>query len=147
MRDSTGRLFGERRCKAMKKNVAYVPTASQNARMLNSSLLPTRYSSIVRSMIARHPFNRWPLHVKLFTEEAEKYWAASARVPNVAPLPPGFTCAVELEGVDGKSGHPGSGRTGPIEVDDGACAPYIYTHPRPTLTGSSPSRVHSSAPR
>ncbi len=96
--------------------------------VLNSSLLPTHYSSIVRSMISRHPFNRWPLHVKLFTEEAVNHWAASARMPNVAPLPPGFTCAVELEGVDGKSGYPGSGRTGPIEVGRWcARAPYIPT--------------------
>ena len=37
----------------------------------------------------------------------------------VSPLPPGFTCTLELEGVDGKSGHVGSGRQGPISVDDG----------------------------
>lgn len=134
MRDSTGRLFGERRSKAMKKNVAYVPTIHpQILRVLNSALLPTRYSSIVRSMIARHPFNRWPLHVKLFTEEAVAHWAASARAPHVPPLPPGFTCAVELEGVDGKSGHPGSGRTGPIAADDGARIPYLCIAPA-TLT-------------
>ena len=36
-----------------------------------------------------------------------------------SPLPPGFTCTLELEGVDGKSGHPGSGRQGPISVNDG----------------------------
>lgn len=44
------------------------------------------------------------------------------------PLPPGFTCSVELEGVDGKSGHHGSGRRGPIAVDDGE--PFI----RPLLS-------------
>lgn len=68
-------------------------------------------------MISKHPFNTWPLHVKLFTEEALQYWKAFAH--DDPPLPPGFTCSVELEGVDGKSGHPGSGRQGPIEVDDG----------------------------
>lgn len=62
-----------------------------------------------------HPFNTWPLHVKLFTKEAAQHWKTAE---DVLPLPPGFTCSVELEGVDGKSGHPGSGRQGPISVDD-----------------------------
>lgn len=34
-------------------------------------------------------------------------------------LPLGFTCSVELEGVDGKSGIVGLGRQGPISVKDG----------------------------
>jgi len=37
----------------------------------------------------------------------------------VFPLPTGFTCTLELKGVDGKSGHVGSGRRGPISVNNG----------------------------
>lgn len=77
------------------------------------------FSRIVRSMVARQPFNTWSLHVKLFTEEAVNYWNASERLPNVPPLPPGLMYSIELEGVDGKSGHPGSGREGPMAADDG----------------------------
>ncbi|KAF9047348.1 hypothetical protein BJ165DRAFT_1344447, partial [Panaeolus papilionaceus] len=76
--------------------------------------------SIVRTMIALHPFNTWPLHVKLFTEEAVKHWNESSSANKTYPLPPGFTCTVELEGVDGKSGNPGSGRQGPIDITDDA---------------------------
>lgn len=43
-------------------------------------------------------------------------------------LPPGFTCTVELEGVDGKSGRAGSGRQGPISVTDGKPLPSISSH-------------------
>ena len=75
------------------------------------------YSRIVRTMITMSPFNTWPLHVKLFTHEAELYWKDSNDV--APPLPPGFTCTTELEGVDGKSGQVGSGRQGPITIDDG----------------------------
>ncbi|KAF8972892.1 hypothetical protein BDZ97DRAFT_1649124, partial [Flammula alnicola] len=95
LRDAGGSIIGGRASRLLKKNIA-----------------------IVRTMIAKHPFNIWPLHVKLFTEEAVKCWNASASANDVFPLPPGFTCAVELEGVDGKSGLPGSGRQGPISVDD-----------------------------
>ena len=35
------------------------------------------------------------------------------------PLPLGMTSTEEYEGVDGKSGSPGSGRVGPIDVTDG----------------------------
>ncbi|KAF9484519.1 hypothetical protein BDN70DRAFT_127777 [Pholiota conissans] len=94
LRDATGNLFGQG-SRLMKKNIA-----------------------IVRAMIGKHPFDIWPLHVKLFTEEAVQCWDAAARFPDVLPLPPGFTCSVELEGVDGKSGHPGSGRIGPMAADD-----------------------------
>ena len=76
-------------------------------------------------MISKHPFNTWPLHVKLFTEEAVQCWKAFANIG--PPLPPGFTCSVELEGVDGKSGHPGSGRQGPIDVDDSG--PFLFLLP------------------
>lgn len=69
-------------------------------------------------MILRYPFTSWPLHVKLFTEEAVNYWDAAAR-KSKTPMPPGFICSVELEGVDGKSGIVGSGRIGPMRADDG----------------------------
>lgn len=70
--------------------------------------------------MSTHPYDIWPLHVKLFTKEAAKNWQAIAKtVDNTLPLPPGFTCSVELEGVDGKSADPGSGRKGPILVTDG----------------------------
>lgn len=78
-------------------------------------------------MLATHPYNTWPLHVKLFTDEAVKCWtelsqakktAKTAFVP-LPPLPVQFTTSIELEGVDGKSGNPGSGRIGPICVIDG----------------------------
>ncbi|KDR75326.1 hypothetical protein GALMADRAFT_545850 [Galerina marginata CBS 339.88] len=94
LRDANGSMFGTRAAKILKKNII-----------------------IVRAMISKHPFNTWPLHVKLFTEEAVRHWKAAA-ADDALPLPPGFTCSVELEGVDGKSGHPGSGRKGPISVDD-----------------------------
>ncbi|KIL68887.1 hypothetical protein M378DRAFT_29626, partial [Amanita muscaria Koide BX008] len=67
----------------------------------------------VRIMICSHPYNTWPLHVKLYTAEAVKHWQ---EVGNT--LPPGFTYQIELEGVDGNSGSIGSGRKGPIDVTD-----------------------------
>lgn len=70
-------------------------------------------------MISICPYNTWPLHVKLFTDEAVKWWQAAAEDVGALPLPSGFTCSVELEGVDGKSGIAGSGRQGPISVKDG----------------------------
>jgi structure-specific endonuclease subunit SLX1 len=76
-----------------------------------------RYSRIFRTMISMSPFNTWPLHVKLFTHEAEQYWKDCNDV--ASPLPPGFTCTLELEGVDGKSGYVGSGRQGPMITNDG----------------------------
>jgi structure-specific endonuclease subunit SLX1 len=69
-------------------------------------------------MISNHPYNTWPLHVKLFTDEAVKGWQDAMDVA-MLPLPLGFTCNVELEGVDGKSGYAGSGRQGSIRVKDG----------------------------
>ncbi|KAJ7782909.1 hypothetical protein B0H16DRAFT_1494816 [Mycena metata] len=71
----------------------------------------------VRLMLATHPWSTWPLHVKLFTEMAVKNWK-SAQDKTTLALPPGFTLTVELEGVDGKSGQVGSGRRGPLSVDD-----------------------------
>ncbi|OCH87500.1 hypothetical protein OBBRIDRAFT_702884, partial [Obba rivulosa] len=78
-----------------------------------------------RGMISSHPYNTWPLHVKLFTVEAVKAWQR-ALVVYKSPLPPGFKCEEELEGVNGKSGCVGSGRAGPIEADD-AALPAAFT--------------------
>lgn len=108
-------------------------------------------------MIRTHPFSTWPLHVKLFTEEAVRCWDALTSVSpsfssSVLPrsdtsdgencafgneftkqyeqlqtqrqrygslFPPGFTCSVELEGVDGSSGLQGAGREGTLCITDG----------------------------
>jgi len=70
-------------------------------------------------MITRHPYNTWPLHIKLFTEQAVHLWEKASAANGAPDMPPGFTCSIELEGVDGKSGHPGSKRKGPIATDDG----------------------------
>jgi structure-specific endonuclease subunit SLX1 len=67
-------------------------------------------------MLTTNPYDKWPLHVKLFTEEAVKCWNG---VADSTPMPPGFTYTTELEGVDGKSGKVGSGRKGPIDLKDG----------------------------
>jgi structure-specific endonuclease subunit SLX1 len=67
-------------------------------------------------MVTAHPYNMWPLHVKFFTSTSKKAWD-EATVSQ--PLPPGMTFMEEYEGVDGKSGLPGSGRVGPIDVTDG----------------------------
>ncbi|GJJ16289.1 hypothetical protein Clacol_010585 [Clathrus columnatus] len=78
--------------------------------------------AVAHVMIMSPPYSSWPLHVKLFTTEAVKHWNfIRSSQPN--PLPPGFTCTVELEGVDGKSGDVGSGRSGPIDVTDGDLIP------------------------
>ncbi|KAI0649833.1 hypothetical protein C8Q79DRAFT_350476 [Trametes meyenii] len=73
---------------------------------------------VARSMISSHPYNTWPLRVKLFTEEAEKAWNNSSKDTSMLPLPQGVYVSTEFEGVDGKSGRAGSGRTGPIDVAD-----------------------------
>ncbi|KAG6862348.1 hypothetical protein C0995_016046 [Termitomyces sp. Mi166 len=94
LRDSNGfALFESRRSKHLKANI-----------------------QLVYQMISTHPYNTWPLHVKLFSDEAVTAWTAATR--NSAPMPPGFTCSIELEGVDGKSGEVGSGRREPINVKD-----------------------------
>ncbi|KAI0827275.1 hypothetical protein BC628DRAFT_1433374 [Trametes gibbosa] len=73
---------------------------------------------VARSMVSSHPYNTWPLSVKLFTEEAARIWNSSAKDISIPPLPEGLQVSLELEGVDGKSGKPGSGRTAPIDVVD-----------------------------
>ena len=70
-------------------------------------------------MLSTHPYRMWPLHVKLFTDDAVRGWRDATKDIDELPLPRGFGCIVELEGVDGKSGKPGSGRQGPIDVKDG----------------------------
>lgn len=67
-------------------------------------------------MVAAHPYNMWPLHVKFFVDTSKKAWDQAVVSQ---PLPLGITFAEEYEGVDGKSGLPGSGRVGPIDVTDG----------------------------
>jgi structure-specific endonuclease subunit SLX1 len=75
-------------------------------------------------MLAAMPYTTWPLRVTLFSADAVRAWESAERAHKLAhPLPHGCTVAVELEGVDGKSGVPGSGRTGPIDVTDGAALP------------------------
>ncbi|OBZ77009.1 Structure-specific endonuclease subunit SLX1 [Grifola frondosa] len=86
---------------------------------------------VARSMISSHPYNTWPLHVKLFTKTAVKAWNDASLDTSQFSLPPGFTCTTELEGVDGKSGLPGSGRVGPIDISDDQ---FTYSHLRKTST-------------
>ena len=78
---------------------------------------------IARGMLAYHPYNTWPLRVKIFTEEALKFWEAYSQT---FPSPEGLSVTIELEGVDGKSGKPGSGRMGPIDVTDGMAVSHEY---------------------
>ncbi|KAF7972709.1 hypothetical protein HWV62_17156 [Athelia sp. TMB] len=83
--------------------------------------LPGKLASVevVLTMLGSHPYSNWPLHVKLFTEEAVKTWLAlTKQASEQALIPKGLKVATELEGVDGMSGYVGSGRKGPIEVSD-----------------------------
>ncbi|KAG8737899.1 Slx4p interacting protein [Ceratobasidium sp. 414] len=67
-------------------------------------------------------YNTWPLHVKIFTEEAKRLWDEAQQPGLDTPLPRGFTYSIEYEGVDGKSPIPtGQGsvtRAGPIDIKD-----------------------------
>ncbi|KAL0072788.1 Slx4p interacting protein [Marasmius tenuissimus] len=89
---------------------------SAGNRIFNSS------GRILRYMITNHPYNTWPLQLKIFTPEALKCWEdlskGKAAANTTPPLPRGFSVDTELEGVDGKSGMVGSGRKKPIEVKD-----------------------------
>lgn len=89
----------------------------------------------VRVMLSTHPYTNWPLHVKLFTEDAVKHWNASDETNSrsakgkgkqtdlSAGLPQGSIVSVELEGVDGKGESilldQCTRRLVPIEVTDG----------------------------
>lgn len=110
----------------------------------NASLtLPvgTTSKSVARTMLSYHPYNTWPLHVKIFTEEAEKIWEDVSKAADAKfPLPRGFTYCIEYEGVDGKSGKTNTGRIGPINVSDGT---------KLVIFGDDPSlcsKLHPSRP-
>lgn len=123
LRDHSGKaLFsGDRKSRYLKMNIWFVTGLHYAwSVMLIQSVFAYR---TVRIMISNHPYSTWPLHVKLFTKEAVACWTNATKDDNSFPLPPGFTCSIELEGVDGKSGHLGSGRTGPINVKDGSNLP------------------------
>jgi structure-specific endonuclease subunit SLX1 len=77
-------------------------------------------------MVANHPYTTWPLHVRFFTEEAERIWRECSA--SAASLPPGFSTTIEVEGVDGKSGKTGTGRTGPIDVTDSESVTTFNIH-------------------
>ncbi|KAJ3571004.1 hypothetical protein NP233_g4044 [Leucocoprinus birnbaumii] len=120
---------------------------------------------VLQQLIRTHPFSTWPLHVKLFTEDATQCWNELAYTsPFVSAyqyqsqshnpdgnnhslgdekiegqmfssqqsygqlFPPGFTCSVELEGVDGCSGIKGSGRVGPVPITDVTQQPTYGLH-------------------
>lgn len=83
---------------------------------LDHKIDPIMIRRVVRTMLNTPPYDTWPLRVTLFHEEAVKEWKAAANsIPN---LPDGFTFDIQLEGVDGKSGMPGTGRVGPLDVVD-----------------------------
>jgi hypothetical protein len=90
-------------------------------------------------MISTHPYNSWPLHVKLFTDDAVNAWKDATKDIRSFPLPLAFTCSTELEGVDGKSGKLGSGRQGPISVNDGDT---IYAASLGLVTQFIPRTIH-----
>ncbi|CAE7189762.1 unnamed protein product [Rhizoctonia solani] len=77
---------------------------------------------VARTMISIPPYNTWPLHVKIFTEDAKRLWNEIQGEEVNEALPDGFTVSVEFEGVDGKAFVPvsrrPSARTGPIDVKD-----------------------------
>jgi structure-specific endonuclease subunit SLX1 len=99
-------------------------------------------------MVRLFPFSKWPLHVKLFTEEAACYWIALAStlpssqfyVPSSDTksrqfgdelikeqahkndemlFPPGFTFSIELNSVNDSRTLPRSRRKGPLRISDG----------------------------
>lgn len=54
--------------------------------------------------------------MKLYSKEVARLW--EKLVDSSQSLPKGVEVSSEMEGVDGKSGLVGSGRTGPIDVTD-----------------------------
>ncbi|KAG9081748.1 Slx4p interacting protein, partial [Ceratobasidium sp. 370] len=86
-----------------------------------ANLLKTKIL-VARTMLPIAPYNTWPLHVKIFTQEAKLLWDEAQQPGLDTPLPRGFTYSVEYEGVDGKSPIPTdqqlAARTGPIDVKD-----------------------------
>ncbi|KAJ1301119.1 hypothetical protein OPQ81_003532 [Rhizoctonia solani] len=75
-----------------------------------------------RTMLSISPYNTWPLHVKIFTEEAKRLWDEIQPIKTIQALPMGLTVSFEFEGVDGKAPttipRRPNARTGPIEVKD-----------------------------
>lgn len=67
-------------------------------------------------MLSVPPWNTWPLRMKIYSKEVARLWERLAE--NSHSLPKGVEVSSEMEGVDGKSGLVGSGRTGPIDVTD-----------------------------
>lgn len=102
-------------------------------------------------MLSTHPYTTWPLHVKLFTEDAIRQWTMSVEMNSntkegkgkgkkadmgelnlSAGLPQGSKVSIELEGVDGKALTLASdcpGRTTPIEVTDGKLSFFLLNCP------------------
>ncbi|KAG9094202.1 Slx4p interacting protein [Ceratobasidium sp. UAMH 11750] len=97
------------------------PASQLFKRDARANLLKTKIL-VARTMIPTAPYKTWPLHVKIFTEEAKRLWDEVQQPGLDAPLPRGFTYSVEYEGVDGKasipSGQQPAARTGPIDVKD-----------------------------
>ncbi|CAE6365126.1 unnamed protein product [Rhizoctonia solani] len=77
---------------------------------------------VARTMLHVAPYSTWPLHIKIFTQEAKNIWDEIHRLEIHEPLPEGLTVSVELEGVDGRAYVPVSQRSqmrmGPIDVKD-----------------------------
>ncbi|CAE6536951.1 unnamed protein product [Rhizoctonia solani] len=73
---------------------------------------------VARTMLPIPPYSTWPLHVKIFTEEAKRLWDEVQEIETNQPLPEGLTVSVEFEGVDGTTAVPTSARAGPIDVKD-----------------------------
>lgn len=76
-------------------------------------------------MLSVPPYNTWPLRIKIYSKEVARLWEKLAG--NSSSLPKGVEVSHEMEGVDGKSGLVGSGRTGPIDVTDRECFPIPNT--------------------
>lgn len=122
LRDGDGNAIFRRTTGHLKnkvRSVLHIPTYGVE---LNASFpfVCVFVTSVARGMVGSHPYNTWPLYVKLFTKEAAKAWDDANKVDaSTLPVLPGLVSVVELEGVDGKSGQLGTGRTGSIIVTDG----------------------------
>lgn len=81
---------------------------------------PESKVAVVRKMLTLSPYNRLPLHVRLFSSTASRDWNAAGDKPGVGPLNQGTTVETTFGGVDGKRVVGGRmlGEGNPIEVDD-----------------------------
>jgi structure-specific endonuclease subunit SLX1 len=114
--DGRALIVGGKRA-TFRSNVLYVLLSVS---MMYACVLTMDYDRAARIMVATMPYSNWPLHLKLYSEEAVKAWEYYEKLQaSRYPLPHGFTISIELEGVDGKSGKPGTGRTGPVDFMDG----------------------------